>query len=228
MNKIQKELFKNQDIKYRDFSAKLTPTIDKKNFIGVRVPVLRKLAKNFSIEECSKNLPHKYVEENTLHGLVISDLKDYNQTIKSLEEFLPYVDNWATCDIMSPKCFKLKKDREKTLQKLKNEILRWIKSDKIYTIRFAIEMVMSHYLDEYFDQELMKVISKIKSGEYYVNMMIAWYFATALAKQWDATLPFIKNQTMDNWTHNKTIQKAIESNRISSKDKSYLRTLKIK
>lgn len=178
---IQKVLFDNQDLKYRDFSAKLTPTIDKNLFIGVRVPKLRQIAKQYKSHENIGNylcqLPHKYVEENTLHALLISELKDYDDVIEKLDEFLPYVDNWATCDIMSPKIFKKNKAR------LKKDIVRWMRSDKTYTIRFGIEMAMSHFLDDEFDIDLAKKISKIRSKEYYVNMMKAWYFATALAKQ---------------------------------------------
>ncbi|MDO5328832.1 MAG: DNA alkylation repair protein [Coriobacteriia bacterium] len=238
MNKIQKQLFKNQDLKYRDFSAKLTPTIPKENFIGVRVPVLRKLAKQFTIEDCKAEFPHKYVEENTLHGLVICNTKDYAETIEQLDELLPYVDNWATCDIISPKCFK-KKDNRKTLVK---DILRWMSDNKTYTIRFGIEMAMSHFLDDNFNtpdgKHLMNEISKVRSNEYYVNMMVAWYFATALAKQWDATIHYLekKNKTnnkdstayhLDGWTHNKAIQKARESYRITPEQKEYLNTLKV-
>lgn len=222
---IQDELFDNQDLRYRDFSSKLAPTIEKKYFIGVRVPQLRKIAKvyksNVKIYDYLDSLPHKYVEENTLHGLLIGELKDYDEVVEQLDKFLPYVDNWATCDIMSPKIFK----KNKAL--LKKDINRWMHSKEPYTIRFGIEMAMSHYLDEDFDKSLAAKISKIRSDEYYVNMMKAWYFATALSKQWDEIIPFVENKKLDVWSHNKTIQKARESYRISDKQKSYLKSLKI-
>ena len=245
MNKIQKELFKHQDLKYRDFSAKLTPTIPLDNFIGVRVPELRKLAKNFTIDECIKTMPHKYVEEQTLHGLVISNLKDYQETVDNLNILLPHVNNWASCDIISPKAFKLKlspavknnpakyankiEANEQLAKTLKNDILKWINDNNkhTYTIRFGIEMAMSHFLDEHFDPELMRQIASIRSKEYYLNMMIAWYFAEALAKQRETALQFIIDHKLDKWVHNKAIQKAIESRRISPDDKDYLRSLKL-
>lgn len=228
MLKISKEirdiLFKKQDLKYRDFSAKLTPTIDKELFIGVRVPKLREIAKQYKshekIEDFIDDLPHKYVEENTLHGLLLSELKDYDEVVKRLDIFLPYVDNWATCDIISPKIFK--KNREK----LKADIDRWMGSNESYTIRFGVEMVMAHYLDEDFDCSFATKVARIRSDEYYVNMMKAWYFATALAKQWDAIIPFVEKHKLDDWSHNKAIQKARESYRITDKQKKYLLTLK--
>ena len=229
MNEISGEirniLLENQDLKYRDFSAKLTPTIEKDMFIGVRVPKLREIAKQYKSNEKIKDfleeLPHKYIEENTLHGLLLSELRDYNEVVKKLDEFLPHVDNWATCDIISPKVFK--KNREQ----LKKDINRWIASKETYTIRFGIEMAMSHYLDEDFDLQLASKISKIRSNEYYVNMMKAWYFATALAKQWDSIVPFIEKKKLDAWSHNKTIQKARESYRIKPEQKEYLKSLKV-
>lgn len=229
MNKISKELrtelLKNQDLKYKDFSAKLTPTIDKDLFIGVRVPVLRRIAKQYAynkdITKFLDELPHKYVEENTLHGLLLSEIKDYDEVIERLDAFLPYVDNWATCDIISPPVFK------KNKVVLKKDIIKWMASKDAFTIRFGIEMAMSHYLDEDFDQQLATKISKIRSDEYYVNMMKAWYFATALSKQWDAIIPFVEKKKLDAWSHNKTIQKARESYRITKPQKAYLNTLKI-
>ena len=222
---IQNTLFKNQDLKYRDFSANLTPTIDKDLFIGVRVPKLREIAKEYKshekIEDFLNDLPHKYVEENTLHGLILSELKDYDMVVEKLNAFLPYVDNWATCDIISPKVFKKNRD------KLKVDVNKWMSSSKPFTIRFAIEMIMTHYLDEDFDCALATKVAKIRSQEYYVNMMKAWYFATALAKQWDAIIPFIEKKQLDDWSHNKTIQKARESNRIIKEQKEYLKSLKI-
>lgn len=229
MKKICKELretlLKNQDLKYRDFSAKLTPTINKSLFIGVRVPKLREIAKQYkaheSIEDFLEALPHKYVEENTLHGLILSEQKDYDAVVKKLNVFLPYVDNWATCDIISPKVFKKNRIR------LKSDVETWMDSIEPYTIRFGIEMAMSHYLNEDFDVSFATKIAQIRSDEYYVNMMKAWYFATALAKQWDAIIPFVEKKRLDVWSHNKTIQKARESYRITSQQKEYLKSLKI-
>lgn len=224
--KIESKLFENQDLKYRDFQAKLTPGVDIENMIGVRTPVIRKLAKEFAkcdeIDEFLNELPHKYYDENNLHGFIISECKDYAKTIRYLDEFLPYVNNWATCDLLSPKSFKKNKEL------LKNDILRWMNSDLTYTKRFGIEMVMSHFLDDDFDDSFLPLIAKIRSDEYYINMMIAWFFATALAKQWDSVIEYIEEFKLEKWTHNKTIQKAIESYRITDEQKVYLRSLKIK
>jgi len=226
MNDIQKVLFNNQDNEYRDFQSKLIPNVDKSYFIGVRTPILRKyakeLAKSGDISGFLSELPHKYFDENQLHAFIISEIKDYDICIAEIERFLPFVDNWATCDQLSPKCFK------KNKQKLLEKIIIWIKSDKTYTARFAIGMLMSHFLDDEFDEKYLAMVSAVESEEYYVNMMKAWYFATALAKQYDKTLPYIENRVLDKWTHNKTIQKAVESYRITPEQKEYLKTLKIK
>ena len=226
MNKIQEELFKLQDIKYKDFSSKLIPNVSKDYFIGVRTPDLRKYAKELVKEEYIdkflNDLPHKYFDENQLHAFILSELKDYDKCIEYINKFLPYVDNWATCDQMSPKIFK------KNTDKLINEIKIWIKSKETYTIRFGICALMQYYLDDNFKKEYLDMISKIRSDEYYVNMMIAWFFATALAKQYDSTIPYIENNKLDKWVHNKTIQKAIESYRITPEQKEYLKSLKIK
>lgn len=223
---VQADLFEMQDLKYKEFHSKLMPTIDPDTIIGVRTPVLRKYAKEFSktvdAERFIKMLPHKYYEENNLHGFIIEGIKDYGRVIEELNKFLPYVDNWATCDMMRPKAFK------KHLPELFGQIKIWMKSDHTYTIRFGIEMLMTFYLDEHFKPEYLDMVAKVRSEEYYVNMMIAWYFATALAKQYDATLPYIENQRLGNWTHNKAIQKAIESYRVSDEQKTYLKTLKFK
>ena len=222
---IQKELYNLQDTKYRDFQSKLIPTVNSDKFIGVRTPELRKLAKNLSKREdiniFLNTLPHQYFDENQLHAFIISNIKDYDICIKETNAFLPFIDNWATCDQMSPKVFK------KNHQKLLPQIKKWLKSTETYTIRFSISMLMEHFLDEDFNIEYPKMVSKIKSKEYYVNMMIAWYFATALAKQYDSILPFIENKKLESWTHNKTIQKAVESYRITDEQKKYLKTLKI-
>ena len=223
---IREDLFANQDVKYRDFQSKLTPTIEAKTAIGVRTPVLRKLAKAYSkrqdVDEFLADLPHKYFDENQLHAFILSEIKDFDECIGKLERFLPFVDNWATCDQMSPKCFK--KNHEKLLPYLN----KWIKSDDTYIVRFAIVTFMAHFLDEDFDEGYLGLVSDIKSDEYYINMAIAWYFATALAKQYDKTIPYIENKTLDVWTHNKAIQKSIESYRVTAEHKEYLKSLKIK
>ena len=223
---IREDLFANQDVKYRDFQSKLTPTIEANTASGVRTPVLRKLAKYYSkrqdVDEFLADLPHKYFDENQLHAFILSEIKDFDECIGKLERFLPFVDNWATCDQMSPKCFK--KNHEKLLPYLN----KWIKSDDTYTVRFAIVTFMAHFLDEDFDEGYLGLVSDIKSDEYYINMAIAWYFATALAKQYDKTIPYIENKTLDVWTHNKAIQKSIESYRVTAEHKEYLKSLKIK
>ena len=224
--KVQKQLMAMQDLKYRDFQCKLMPTVASDTVIGVRTPELRKFAKEFSkkpdVDEFLKILPHKYYEENNLHGFLIETIKDYDRVITELDAFLPYVDNWATCDLMRPKIF------QKHLEELLGKIKEWINDDHTYTIRFGIEMLMSFYLDEQFCPEFLGLVSYVQSEEYYVNMMVAWYFATALAKQYDDTLPYIEQHRLSKWTHNKAIQKAVESYRISDGQKTYLRTLKVK
>lgn len=224
--RIRRQLFELQDLKYRDFNSSLIPTVDKETVIGVRTPQLRKLAKELSkdpdIGVFLRTLPHNYYEENNLHGLIIEGMKDYDKCIAEMELFLPYIDNWATCDIISPKVFK------KHLPELLDEIKVWIGLDHTYTIRFGIEMLMSFYLDDRFKPEYPEMVAGVKSEEYYVNMMIAWYFATALAKQYDAVIPFIEGKRLDKWTHNKAIQKSVESYRITPEQKAYLKALKIK
>jgi len=223
-SKVQEKLFEMQDLTYRDFQCRLMPTVNPETVIGVRTPDLRKLAREVSkmpdVEDFLKALPHKYYEENNIHAFLIETIKDYDKAVAALDAFLPYVDNWATCDQMKPKVFK------KHLPELLEKAKEWIKSDHTYTIRFGIEMLMNFYLDDHFDKEYLRLVADIRSEEYYVNMMIAWYFATALAKQHEATLPYIEQRCLDNWTHNKAIQKAIESYRITDEQKSYLRTLK--
>lgn len=221
---IQKRLFELSDEKNADFSAKLTPGIDREKFLGVRIPASRKLAKEIIKENEHKDflnsLPHKYYDENILHSILISEIKDYDECIKYVDEFLPYVDNWAVCDTMSPKAFKNKHER------LMNDILRWVDSDQTYTIRFGLKILMAHFLDNDFKNEYLKIPAKIKSDEYYINMMIAWFYATALAKQWDSTIVYIENGMLDKWVHNKAIQKARESYRITAEQKEYLKSLK--
>lgn len=224
MNLIE-TLFENQDIKYGDFNSKLAPTLKREDIIGVRVPILRKIAKEFNKEEHMEfmhTLPHRYFEENMVHCLLITQIKNYDECIEELNRFLPYVDNWAVCDTMSNKM--LKKHRDKLLK----EILVWIQCSHPYTVRFGIDMLMTHYLDEEFKEEYLELVSNIKREDYYVNMMIAWYFATALTKQWDCTIQVLERNQLDVWCHNKTIQKAVESFRITNEQKEYLKTLKRK
>lgn len=224
MTDFQQKLFELQDKEYALFQAKLTPTVAPELFIGVRVPLARKLAKQlFKEQDCEpflKDLPHKYFDENMLHTLLLNEQKDFEGTVSLVESFLPYIDNWAVCDILSPKVFKKHK------MELMSYIKKWSSSKETYTCRFGIEMLMSHFLDDDFLPEYLKIPASIHSDEYYVNMMIAWFFATALAKQWDATIPYIQNGRLDIWCHNKTIQKARESYRITDEQKQYLKTLK--
>ncbi len=226
MTSLQERLFAMQDKQYAAFQARLTPGIPIKSVIGIRVPMLRKFAKEFIKEgECKdflKQLPHEYYDENILHGILISENKDFEECIRLTDDFLPFVDNWAVCDIMSPKVFAKHKDE------LLTKVKTWSKSSHLYTCRYGIETLMSHYLDNDFKQEYLEIPASVRSEEYYVKMMIAWFFATALAKQWDATIPYIQQGRLAPWTHNKTIQKAIESYRITPEQKEYLRTLKIK
>ncbi len=220
MTDIQKRLFELQDTKYRAFTAKLIPNIDAKTIIGVRTPTLRKLAKDVADRDFTSCLPHKYYEENNLHAFMIADIKDYNECIAEINRFLPCIDNWATCDSLRPKCFKNNKE------KLILDVKKWVSSKHTYTIRFGIEMLMVHFLDEDFKYEYHDIVSNVKSDEYYVNMMIAWYFATALAKKWESTIGYITENRLPLWVHNKTIQKAIESYRITNAKEEYLRELK--
>ena len=224
--KIEKTLFENADEEYKLFQLKLMPGIAPERVIGVRTPVLRALAKKLckedGIEDFLSEIPHKYYDENNLHGFIISECKDYAKSVKYVDALLPYVDNWATCDLLSPKAFKKNHDA------LALDAKRWMASGQTYTVRFGIEMVMSHFLDDDFRQEFFDIIADIRSHEYYINMMIAWFFATALTKKRDAAMPYIEGRRLDEWVHNKTIQKACESYRISDEDKNYLRLLKIK
>ena len=223
---IRETLFQLQDVKYRDFQSKLIPTAEDDTVIGVRTPELRKAAKKLvkseGIQEFLEDLPHRYFDENQLHAFIISEIKNYDRCLEEVERFLPYVDNWATCDQMAPKVFAKKK--EDLLERIKT----WISSGETYTVRFGIGMLMRHFLDEQFDPAYPEMVAGIRSEEYYVNMMIAWYFATALAKQYDAVLPYLVEKRLDVWPHNKTIQKSVESYRISPEHKKYLKSLKIK
>jgi 3-methyladenine DNA glycosylase AlkD len=224
MNPIVEQLKANGDEPYRRFQSKLLPTVDPQRIIGVRTPTLRKLAKQFRQDEgCGgflAALPHTYFEENLLHGILISENPDFQSCVGQLERFLPYVDNWAVCDQTSPKVFK--KQRGELLP----HIQRWLASEHVYTVRFAIGMLMRHFLDEEFQPEYLDMVTGIRSKEYYVNMEIAWYMATALAKQWESAVPYLEEDTMERWTHNRTIQKARESFRITKAQKEYLKTLR--
>ena len=221
---ILRELCFLHDEKYKNFSCGLITNIPQENIIGVRTPDLKKLAGKIISQKEEKifldSLPHKYFEENQLHSFIISKIKNYDELISRIDEFLPFVDNWAVCDQLRPVIFRKNRD------KLINNIKLWISSDKTYTVRFGIGMLMCHYLDDDFKPEYLGLVSGIKSDEYYVNMMIAWYFATALAKQYEYTLPYIENNRLGSWVHNKTVQKACESYRISDEHKKYLKTLK--
>lgn len=226
MTDIQTALFALRDPAYQAFQSKLIPTIDPQTVIGVRMPALRKLAREIAgtpvAEGFLQELPHRYYEENNLHGLLISAIPDYDGAVAALETFLPYVDNWATCDLIRPKVF------GKHLPELREQIRIWLASDHPYTIRFGMEMLMTFFLDGQFQPEYLDWVAGVESKEYYVNMMAAWYFATALAKQYDAVLPYIQQRRLEPWTHNKTIQKAMESERIPDGQKAYLRGLKVK
>ena len=223
---IREELKLLQDTKYRDLQIRIIPTVKPETIIGVRTPELRKMAKRFGAAEeigtFLDDLPHTFFEENQLHAFIASGMKDYEECIRTLNRFLPYVDNWATCDQMSPRVF------AKHRPELLREIRKWISASEPYTIRFGIGMLMEHYLDENFDMKYPEAVASVRSEEYYVNMMIAWYFATALAKQYEAVLPYIESHRLNDWTHNKAIQKAVESFRITPEQKEYLKTLKIR
>ena len=220
---IIKQLQSLQDLKYRDFQAKLIPNIDKSTIIGVRMPDLRKLAKKIDENEAKifmQDLPHTYYEENMLHSILISNMKSYDDCVNRLEKFLPFVDNWAVCDCISPKIFTENTD------KLIGKIKLWSQSTHTYTVRVAICLLMKYFLDEEFNVKYLQIATRIKSEEYYVNMMIAWFFATALAKHWDEVVFVLEDNLLESWTHNKTIQKARESFRITPEQKQYLKSLK--
>ena len=227
MNKadLHRKLYDLQDLKYRDMQIKIIPTVEPESVIGVRTPELKSIAKDIlkdgNYKGFLEELPHRYFEENQLHAFIISGIKDLNECMVDLETFLPYVDNWATCDQMSPKIFRKHKDL------LLAHIIEWIDSEKTYTVRFGVGMLMEHFLDDDFDPLYPELVAKLRSEEYYVNMMIAWYFATALAKQYESILPFIEEKRLDDWTHNKAIQKSMESRRITEEQKLYLKSLKV-
>lgn len=222
---ITGKLLELRDEEYARFTARLMPTVDADSVIGVRTPDLKQFAKsvwkNGCAEEFLSSLPHRYFEENNLHAFILDNIKDYGDCLDKVNAFLPYVDNWATCDQMSPKAFKNK-------PQLLDSIKLWINSEHVYTVRFGIGMLMRYFLDEKFSPEYLDLVAAIKTNEYYINMMIAWYFATALAKQYEAAVPYIIEHRLDKWTQNKAIQKAVESYRVPNERKEYLKTLKIK
>ena len=220
--KIQSDLFAMRDEKFAQFSANLIPTTESQNVIGVRTPDLRKYAKTISnSEKFLSDLPHKYFEENQIHAFILSDIRNFEKCVNLVNVFLPYVDNWATCDQLIPKVFA--KNTDRLLPWIKN----WIKSKHIYTVRFAIGLLMRFYAGTNFNSKYANMVITVKSDEYYINMMRAWYFATLLAKNWDNVIGIIQNKKLDTWTHNKTIQKSIESFRITQPQKEYLKQLKI-
>ncbi len=225
-NDIVNGMFALADEKYKNFQAKLIPNIAEETIMGIRTPVLRKYAKKFyKTEEREKfisDLPHRFYEENNLHAFFIEQEKDFETCIKLIDLFLPYIDNWATCDLMSPAV--LRKNKKDLYEKIKE----WIKSGKTYTVRYGLHMLMVHYLDDDFSPDCLLIASEVRSEEYYVNMMTAWFFATALAKRYEETLPYIKDHKLSRWCHNKTISKACESYRISADKKEYLRSFRIK
>ena len=224
VNAIRAQLFALQDKEYQIFNSRLMPTLPPETVIGVRVPLLRKLAKQLAdtpeAEAFLQELPHFYCEENALHAFLLEPVRDYGTALAATERFLPYVDNWAVCDSFSPKVFAQHKPE------LLCAIRRWLGSDRTYTVRYGIGMLMRYYLDEQFKPEYPKKVAEVKSDEYYVNMMIAWYLATALAKQWEATIPYIEERRLPEWVHRKTIQKAVESYRITPEQKAYLKSFR--
>lgn len=224
LTQLQQELFVLQDEKYRDFHSKLMPNIPKEDVIGIRVPVLRKFAKGFAKsdekEKFLKELPHRYYEENNLHMMLLVEMKDYDDCMQEIERFLPYINNWATCDFPAPKCFE--KHKADVLERIKI----WIKSPQTYPVRYAIGMLMRLFLEDDFSVEYPQMVAEVSSQEYYINMMIAWYFATALAKQWDEVIPYIEQRKLSSWVHRKTIQKAVESYRITPEQKEYLKSFR--
>lgn len=225
-DEIVTELFRMRDVDYALLQAKIIPTVAADRIIGVRTPALRAFAKDLYKDRDKEGFlsctPHQYFDEDQLHAFVISLEKDFDKCIAEVDAFLPFIDNWATCDQLSPKVFK-KEEPEKLLP----YIQMWIKSDKTYTVRFAVGMLMQHFLDANFDTKYADMVAAVRSEEYYVNMMIAWYFATALAKQYERTLPYLEGKRLDGWVHNKAIQKSVESYRITDEQKVYLKTLKV-
>lgn len=224
MTSLQKRLFELQDTKYRDFHSKLIPDIEKERIIGIRTPVLRRFAKEFGktaeAADFLEEMPHDYYEENNLHIMLLTQVQDFGKCLEQIEKFLPYIDNWATCDLPLPKCFA--KHKEELLEHIRS----WIASGETYTIRYGMGVLMRLYLDEDFRPEYPEWVTGVSSEEYYVNMMIAWYLATALVKQWDTVIPYLEERRLSPWVHRKTIQKAVESYRITPEQKGYLKGLR--
>ena len=224
IEKLEEQLFEMQDLKYRDFHSKLLPGIDKETLIGIRTPMLRKFSREFAktpeAEEFLQILPHRYYEENNMHMMIVTGIKDYETCLAEVKKFLPYINNWATCDLPAPKCF------EEYREELLPVIREWLLTTDTYTIRYGIGLLMRLYLDDMYRPEYADLVARVRSEEYYVNMMIAWYFATALAKQWDTVIPYLEERKLDRWVHQKTIQKAVESFRITSEQKVYLKSLR--
>ncbi len=224
MTPLQEKLFAMQDVPYGDFNAKLMPAVPRECVIGVRTPALRALAKERrgtpEADAFLAALPHRYFEENNLHAFLLEGIRDAQAAIDAVDAFLPYVDNWATCDQLRPKAF------AKHPPQLLPKVRRWLASEKPYTVRYGIGVLLSYYLDDAFAPEQLQWAAQVRWDEYYVNMMLAWYFATALAKQWDAAAPYMAERRLPVWVHNKTIQKAVESRRISEEQKAYLRSLR--
>ncbi len=225
MTRIQNYLLSKADQKYRDFTLPLLPNIDEKTFIGVRLPVIKKYAKEIDVDtrkEFLNSLPHKYHEENILHAFILSNIKDYDEFIKYVDTFLPYVSNWSVCDTICNKYL------NKYKNKLIVEVYKWLKSQEIYRVRYAVKCLMNYYLGDDFKEEHIQKVSEVKLDDYYVKMMIAWYLATGLAKNYDSFRKAIEDKQFDVFTHNKAIQKAVESYRVSDEHKTYLKSLKIK
>ena len=223
-SQITEKLFSMSDEKYKDFQSALMPTVDKDKVIGVRTPALRNFAKELhragAYDAFLSDLPHKYYEEDNLHALIIDKIKDFDECVVEIEKLLPFIDNWATCDMLRPRVLRSEPD------KLYDYICKWIKNDRTYTVRYAIGCLCSFYLDDNFSEEHLSLVAAVQSDEYYINMMIAWYFATALAKQYDSTVVYLQDRKLSGWVHRKTIQKAVESYRISDETKMYLRSLR--
>jgi len=226
LTNIQKTLFSLENKEYKDFHSKLIPNVPNEKIIGVRTPLLRKYAKELyasrESEDFIKTLPHSFYEENNLHAFLIEQINEYDKVIAEIDRFLPFVDNWATCDMTSPRCF------AKNIDKLYKDAFRWIDSGQTYAVRFGVCMLMKHYLGEELKSEHINKVADIKSDAYYVKMAVAWYFATALTKNYDTALPYIQDHKLDTWVHNKAIQKACESFQIPKENKSILKTLKTK
>ena len=223
---VRKRLFALQDPAYQAFQRKLIPTVDPETILGVRIPALRALAKELAgSDEAAaflQALPHTYLEENCLHGFLLEKIKDFDRALEAVDAFLPCVDNWAVCDLLSPKVF------AKHTDELLPHVRRWMADDRPYTIRFGVGMLMRYYLDDGFCPGYLDEVAALSSDEYYVNMMLAWFFSVALVKQYAATLPYLEEGRLDVWVHNKTIQKAVESYRITEEQKAYLRSLRRK